>query len=166
MTSIIKVDQIQTAAGGIPTAGDLGINTTGTVLQVVTNSQVGSFVTSSSSFTPNGLSLTITPKLSTSKILLFLNCMIDTTADRQVPWTIFRSINSATPTNLFHVNEGLGAAQDTRRYPLGACAVDTSHGTTSSVVYSLYVRSSGSNTIEFPPFSAMTQWLIAQEIAQ
>jgi hypothetical protein len=34
MTSIIKVDQIQTAAGATPTAGDLGINTTGTVLKV------------------------------------------------------------------------------------------------------------------------------------
>jgi hypothetical protein len=33
MTSIIKVDQIQTAAGGVPTAGDLGLNTTGTVLE-------------------------------------------------------------------------------------------------------------------------------------
>ena len=35
MTSIIKVDQIQTASGSTPTATDLGINTTGTVLQVV-----------------------------------------------------------------------------------------------------------------------------------
>ena len=34
MTSIIKVDQIQTAAGATPTAGGLGINTTGTVLKV------------------------------------------------------------------------------------------------------------------------------------
>jgi len=34
MTSIIKVDTIQTTAGTAPTAGDLGINTTGTVLQV------------------------------------------------------------------------------------------------------------------------------------
>ena len=33
MTSIIKVDQIQTAAGSTPTAADLGINTTGTVLK-------------------------------------------------------------------------------------------------------------------------------------
>ena len=33
MTSIIKVDQIQTAAGGVPTAGDLGLNVTGSVLQ-------------------------------------------------------------------------------------------------------------------------------------
>ena len=35
MTSIIKVDQIQTAAGATPTAGDLGIaSTSGSVLQV------------------------------------------------------------------------------------------------------------------------------------
>lgn len=33
MTSILKVDQIQTAAGGVPTAADLGINTSGTVLK-------------------------------------------------------------------------------------------------------------------------------------
>ncbi len=35
MTSIIKVDQIQTLAGTAPTAADLGINVTGSVLQVV-----------------------------------------------------------------------------------------------------------------------------------
>ena len=34
MTSIIKVDQIQNAAGGTPTAADLGLNVSGTVLQV------------------------------------------------------------------------------------------------------------------------------------
>ena len=38
MTSIIKVDQIQTAAGAAPTAAGLGLNVTGSVLQVVTGS--------------------------------------------------------------------------------------------------------------------------------
>jgi hypothetical protein len=33
MTSIIKVDQIQLANGSTPTAGDLGLNTTGSVIQ-------------------------------------------------------------------------------------------------------------------------------------
>ena len=143
-----------------------GVAIPGHVVQVVENTKVGSFSTSSNSFVANGLSVTITPKFSTSKIVLFVNCMIDTVSDRQAVWTIFRSINSATATNLFHSTEGLGAAQNDRRYPLGACAVDTTHGTTSSVVYSLYVRSGGSNLIEFPPFSNMTQSLIAQEIAQ
>ena len=36
MTSIIKVDQIQTAAGGVPTAADLGLNVSGSVVQTVT----------------------------------------------------------------------------------------------------------------------------------
>ena len=35
MTSIIKVDQIQTAAGSTPTAADLGVNISGSLLQVV-----------------------------------------------------------------------------------------------------------------------------------
>ena len=35
MTSIIKVDQIQTAAGGVPTAADVGLNVSGSVLQTV-----------------------------------------------------------------------------------------------------------------------------------
>lgn len=32
MTSILKVDTLQTAAGGVPTAGDLGLNVTGAVI--------------------------------------------------------------------------------------------------------------------------------------
>jgi hypothetical protein len=158
--SILKVDSLVEKTSGN------GVHIAGHVIQVAENTKVGSFVTSSSAFVPNGLSVTITPKSSTSKIILFVNSMIDTTDDRQAPWTIYRSINGGSATNLYSSTEGLGAAQNTRRYPLGACAVDTAHGTTSSVVYSLYVRSSGSNTIEFPPFSSMTQYLIAQEIAQ
>ena len=34
MTGILKVDQIQLANGNTPTASDLGLNTTGSVLQV------------------------------------------------------------------------------------------------------------------------------------
>ena len=39
MTSIIKVDQIQTLAGAAPTAADLGLNITGSVLQAAFVSQ-------------------------------------------------------------------------------------------------------------------------------
>ena len=35
MTSILKVDTLQKADGATPTAADLGINTTGNLLQVV-----------------------------------------------------------------------------------------------------------------------------------
>ena len=33
MSSILKVDQIQLSNGNTPTAGDLGLNTTGSILQ-------------------------------------------------------------------------------------------------------------------------------------
>lgn len=72
MTSIIKVDTLQTAAGGVPTAADLGINTTGTVLQVVRNgSRSASDVsTTSTSFVASGIYVDITPKKIGSTILV------------------------------------------------------------------------------------------------
>ena len=77
MTSIIKVDQIQTAAGSTPTAADLGINTTGTVLQV---EHAISFQTvvinninhASGNWVDVPASLTITPKSATSKMYISL----------------------------------------------------------------------------------------------
>lgn len=58
MTSIIKVDQIQNTAGGVPTASDLGLNTTGTVLQVVNTYATDSVAVSSTALaTLNTLSV-------------------------------------------------------------------------------------------------------------
>ena len=70
MASIIKVDTIQTAAGGTPTAADLGINTTGNVLQVVEGRLTTAVETTSTSFTDTGLSVSITPTSASSKILI------------------------------------------------------------------------------------------------
>jgi hypothetical protein len=67
MTSILKVNQIQTTAGGVPTAGELGLNVTGTVLQVkfVNNNTQ----TAISGATPtNFMSISITPSSVNSKI--------------------------------------------------------------------------------------------------
>jgi len=70
MSSIIKVDTIQTAAGGVPTAGDLGLNVTGTVLQVVSAEySTANTTTTSSTYTDTGLSCSITPTSTSSKIL-------------------------------------------------------------------------------------------------
>tara|TARA_B100000035_G_scaffold111972_1_gene95024 strand:- start:392 stop:886 length:495 start_codon:yes stop_codon:yes gene_type:complete len=71
MTSILKVDQIQTTAGAAPTATGLGLDTAGSVLQVkntttgvhqlTTNTRVDIF------------SLSITPSSTSSKILAVVN---------------------------------------------------------------------------------------------
>jgi hypothetical protein len=93
MTSIIKVDQIQTAAGATPTAADLGINTTGTVLQVV-----NAVKTDTQGFGPalniwydiTGLSATITPKFSTSKILVHVSISFSGEGNSYIAFRMFR----------------------------------------------------------------------------
>jgi len=69
MTSIIKVDQIQNAAGGTPTAADLGLNISGSVIQTQQFTYTGSTSWSSVGEVPI-LSGTVTPKLADSKFLM------------------------------------------------------------------------------------------------
>ena len=67
MTSIIKVDQIQTAAGGVPTAADLGLNVSGAVIGYGWNdSNTKIAATASTSF----LSINYTPQFANSKLLV------------------------------------------------------------------------------------------------
>jgi hypothetical protein len=71
MTSILKVDNIQKANGSVPTAGDLGINTTGSVLQMPFTQYTSTTTVSTSANTDatvDVLSVNITPK-STSSII-------------------------------------------------------------------------------------------------
>jgi hypothetical protein len=71
MTSIIKVDTIQTSAGGTPTASSLGIGGTGKIGQVVQVVKSDTFSTTSASYVDiTGLSLSITPSATSSKILI------------------------------------------------------------------------------------------------
>ena len=71
MTSIIKVDTLQKANGGTPTAADLGINTTGNTLQVGNGVFTGEMSIGSSVYTNvTNLSVTLTPKSTNSKFIL------------------------------------------------------------------------------------------------
>lgn len=67
MTSTIKVDTIQTAAGGVPRAEDLGIDISGTLVQMQ-YSTAQTNVTSSSTTKVEIVSVSITPRFSDSKI--------------------------------------------------------------------------------------------------
>lgn len=68
MASIIKVDQIQTAAGGTPTAADLGINTSGNVLQCV-STMTAQPSAHSATMSDSNLTVSITPKQVGSTII-------------------------------------------------------------------------------------------------
>jgi len=76
MSSIIKVDQIQLADGSTPTAADLGLNTTGSVLQVVQNTYSTKADLASDSWTDTGFSASITPSSASNKILIIVTTPI------------------------------------------------------------------------------------------
>ena len=83
----LKVDTIQTAAGGVPTASDLGINVAGSVVQVVYAVNTSSNVTTSSTdFVDSGVALSITPSSSTSKILVNCNLHVYITSSPANTW--------------------------------------------------------------------------------
>jgi hypothetical protein len=73
MSSIIKVDQIQLADGSTPTAGDLGLNTTGSVLQVQSTKWASYDSTTATSLVATGRSVNITPSSTSSKILIMVS---------------------------------------------------------------------------------------------
>ena len=74
MTSIIKVDTIQTSAGGTPTASSLGIGGVGKIGQVVTKDFTGTESTSTKasdgSWTDSSLYASLTPSSTSSKIMV------------------------------------------------------------------------------------------------
>ena len=75
MSSILKVDQIQLANGNTPTAGDLGLNTTGTPLQIVQNTTTTTAQYASSSYSATALTCDITPKYANSKFHIHVSAL-------------------------------------------------------------------------------------------
>ena len=78
--SEIRVDAIKTRAGAVPTANDLGLNVTGTVLQVVSAEDDTGSTTTSTSFQSTSVTASITPSSTSSKILIVcqVNLRLDT----------------------------------------------------------------------------------------
>ena len=72
MTSILKVDTIQTTAGAAPNLSDIGFSTANTIIAAyyATSSSTAQTNNTSTHANITGLSITMTPKLATSKILI------------------------------------------------------------------------------------------------
>ena len=73
MSSILRVDTIQTSSGGSATASGLGIGGVGKIGQVVNTVNTTEYATTSSTYSDiTGLTLNITPSASSSKILVLM----------------------------------------------------------------------------------------------
>ena len=95
MSSIIRVDNIQTAAGGSATASGLGIGGVGKIGQVVNVNKTDTFNSSSGAYVDvTGLSASITPSATTSKI--FVNLTLYVSNDTQTSNTFAKIVRDST----------------------------------------------------------------------
>lgn len=121
MSSIIKVDQIQLSDGSTPTAGDLGLNTSGTIVQTVVESSNTTGTSTSTSKVSDGLTASITPTSLDNYFLIycFSGCSVaggyayfdlrqivgSTTIVAEAPWGSFsgspQQLNSFTIVGKF-----------------------------------------------------------------
>ena len=98
MTSIIKVDTIQTSAGGTPTASSLGIDlgNVGKISQVVSTTYTTSTGITSTSFVDTGMSASITPSATSSKIFVMFQCTAHLSRANQEVGAKFQLVRGST----------------------------------------------------------------------
>ena len=147
MTSIIKVDTIQTAAGGTPTASSLGIGGVGKIGQVVSSTQSSNQSTTSTSYVTSNHSVTITPSSTSSKILVSV----------LGGGTYLFGTNYALYATIYRGGSNIGVGGDSGFYrlfksasgeliaPMSMYVLD-SPSTTSATTYTAYYRSENGTT--------------------
>ena len=135
--STIKVDAIKTRAGNVPKAGDLGLNITGTVLQVVNATfDTKTDFTNNGSFSNSHITADITPSSTSNKVLVTINTVvsIDDTVNTFRNVTIGRNGTEAS-----HIKILRSSYQDTGGSDVQDLTIQhlDSPSSTSSVTYSL-----------------------------
>ena len=136
----------------------------GVVLQVVGATTTAQTSTTSTSFVTTNLTASITPKFSTSKILILVNGgMVNfNTSGSQIRTTIYRNSTNLGSSTLgmaeYYVASG-GQVQ----MPTSMSFLD-SPATTSSTSYTMYMRSGGGESIQFNA-DAVTTSITLLEIA-
>ena len=123
----------------------------GSVLQVVSAYFTSATSTSSSSFVTTGLTASITPKFSTSKVLILISCGSDNlAANGQAVYTPYRN-----STNL-SANNGFGVLYSGTARVQGFVSIIhlDSPATSSSTAYTLYFASTNGGSVQFNNSSA------------
>ena len=131
----------------------------GTVLQVINTTNNTSYSTTSSSFISTGITASITPSSSTSKILAVFSCATyNGTNNGDVVFALYRGGSEVGRCQAWYgVSTAGGAA--------GMMQVYDSPATTSSTTYTIYLRTSGIGTAFLRPDSATQNVLTLMEIA-
>tara|TARA_B100001063_G_scaffold221074_1_gene226456 strand:+ start:18 stop:536 length:519 start_codon:yes stop_codon:yes gene_type:complete len=172
MASIINVDQIRNAAGtnGLTLDASTGKASfpngatlpAGSVAQVVSNVTTANISTASISFVSTGLSASITPSSTSSKVFVIVSSpswYIDT---NNAYATVFRD-----STNIGNGDYGLMMVYNTANYAPSTMQVMDSPSSTSSLTYSVHFRAVTSGATTYISYSTYGQFTITlMEIAQ
>jgi len=146
-TTFLRGDNTFAAAGG------------GKVLQVVQGTLTSNFSTTSTSFVATGLSVSITPSATDSKIYISSAGYVDAISNSTpVEATIYRGATNIGATNGIVAQYGAGIRL---RSNLSMCILDEPN-TTSATTYEVYIKGN-SLTIDFNSESSKTT-IIAMEI--
>jgi hypothetical protein len=127
----------------------------GQVLQVVSANSTSSTTTSSSSFVTTGLTASITPKFSTSKVLILVSCGADNFASNgQVTFSVYRNSTNLAPSP----SNGFGDLYSGSARVQAFVSVNhvDSPATTSSTAYTLYFASTNGGSVIFNNSNATT----------
>jgi len=153
MASKIKVDQLETAdgTGTIALQNQLSGVTyasmpAGSIIQVVSANHEGSDITTTSDGSVStGLSLTITPKYANSHIWLTLNGGAQDYGSNLLIGvaSFYRNIDSAGASSLGY-SDALYGATGALYTPHSGQLFDTTHNSTASIEYLIYMRSRSS----------------------
>ena len=162
MASILKVDTLQLPDGSTPTAADLGIDVAGSVVQQVEYYTTDQWNTTSSTYSPTNLSVSITPKYADSKMLImvFASTHYDGANDhgRGQIRKNGNTMAGQTDDDLLAYLSSTTAKGETH----SSFIVDPNVGTTNPVTYAYYAKSGSSQNFYF----YRNQCIVVQEIAQ
>ncbi len=131
----------------------------GSVLQVVSATSTTTVSTTSATYVTTGLTATITPLFSTSKILVIANPAIQGAASQNVNITLYKNgVNLLSSFGLGYINAG---TQAVNAIP-NSLYLD-SPATTSATTYAVYIKTTGGTT--YFGVSNTTSTIVLMEIA-
>ena len=182
MSSILKVDTIQTTAGAAPTTKDLGF-AAGSVIQVVRRDPTAAAITrysgTSTSYANTGLAISITPKYANSLVIVrgFINTGAPSNAYFYL--TLKRVISGGSTTDLGFTGSGtnFGVAQHGvsgggNLWHQASFEYPDAPNTTSAITYQVWAKNNSGSGTHYVGWTGGTDtthngmFLTATEIAQ
>lgn len=142
-----STDYVKDGASAIETLGDsIDASLTKAALQCVSTTKTDVFTTTSSSLTDiTGLSVTITPRSATSKILVLANVVVGATVDRNVTLQLVRGSTNIDISTGGSTNQTFYGYTINQFTALGIPVLFLdSPATASAVTYKLQIATSGS----------------------